>query len=168
MSKNGLTVFSRVNSGKFWDFPWDFGVLKMPIQLDMKNLSHEFVERKSMTWGKPTGLVFSAFFSHKKQVLIPTIHQPFTNHHATHAMPINHLDGKASTLLPLTTSLVLALPLGVIAMATGILVRAWNGKILGGFGTGTGKWNGGLDVFAFLGHVLGFLGSCFGFYCTKW
>ncbi|CAL1156399.1 unnamed protein product [Cladocopium goreaui] len=30
----------------------------------------------------------------------------------------------ASTLLPLTTSLVLALPLGVIAMATGILVRA--------------------------------------------
>ena len=31
---------------------------------------------------------------------------------------------EASTLLPLTTSLVLALPLGVIAMATGILVRA--------------------------------------------
>eukprot|EP00434_Breviolum_minutum_P022870 symbB.v1.2.020179.t1/scaffold1684.1/size105940/2 len=30
----------------------------------------------------------------------------------------------ASTLLPLTTSLALALPLGVIAMATGILVRA--------------------------------------------
>ncbi len=31
---------------------------------------------------------------------------------------------KASTLLPLTTSLALALPLGVIAMATGILVRS--------------------------------------------
>lgn len=46
LSKNGLTVFSRVNSGKFWDFPRDFGVLKMPIQMDMKNLSHEF-ERKS-------------------------------------------------------------------------------------------------------------------------
>ncbi|CAJ1368197.1 unnamed protein product, partial [Effrenium voratum] len=30
----------------------------------------------------------------------------------------------ASTLLPLTTSVALALPLGVVAMATGILVRA--------------------------------------------
>ena len=31
---------------------------------------------------------------------------------------------EASTLLPLTTSVALALPLGVLAMATGILVRA--------------------------------------------
>lgn len=36
---------------------------------------------------------------------------------------------KASTLLPLTTSLALALPLGVIAMATGILVRSLFYKI---------------------------------------
>ena len=49
---------------------------------------------------------------------------------------------EASTLLPLTTSVALALPLGVVAMATGILVRRWDLEDPSGLGWAGMGWDG--------------------------